>query len=108
MFQDYMRSRLGLGSVTPEPITTQPMPVQSGPENPPGFNGQPYHPQMNPTGWPGHPMNPVNGGNPPMQPAPPIGYPGYPTQPTQPNPMPPVPRQPVIGQPRQPNPYSFI
>jgi len=71
MFQDYMRSRLGLSgsnvesphfaqanptpSVVPQ---TQPVATPSGvPATPAGFNPMPYHPSFNPTGWPGHPMN---------------------------------------------------
>ena len=73
MFQDYMRSRLGINSsgiesphyatpassptVVPTPVPT---PTPSGVPNttPPGFNPMNYHPIANPGGWPGHPMNP--------------------------------------------------
>jgi hypothetical protein len=64
MFQDYMRSRLGLGGVeTPQPmqpIGGIPVANPNVPAHPPGFNPMPYHPAVNPTGWPGHPMNPGN------------------------------------------------
>ena len=52
MFQNYMRSRLGL---------TQPQ----RPMAPTGFNDDPYHQHMNPTGWPGHPLNQNTGVMPP-------------------------------------------
>jgi hypothetical protein len=95
MFQDYMRSRLGLnGSGIESPHFAQPnqnpgvipnpiqpagnpsgVPINSGfgavtgsaVTPPPGFNPMPYHPAVNPTGWPGHPMNPTNVETPGMQ-----------------------------------------
>ena len=46
MFQNYMRSRLGLSSPTAE-------------QTPQGFNGGQFHPEVNPQGWQGHPANPA-------------------------------------------------
>ena len=82
MFRNYMRSRLGLGETTqpimqpatpPELRTDEPtIPHENPmypigydappiavepPMTPAGFNTQPFHPQVNPSGWPGHPMN---------------------------------------------------
>ena len=55
MFQNYMRSRLGMGgSIQPMNPIGVTAPVDSVP---PGFNPQPFHPQMNQNGWPGHPLN---------------------------------------------------
>ena len=75
MFQDYMRSRLGLGGNGAQSTSV-----------PQGFNPMPFHPQVNPMGWPGHPMNP-NGVSIPTET--------------------PISQQPIVGGPGTVSPTSF-
>ena len=53
MFRDFMRQRLGLR----DSMGSNTMDYQTPNEVPTGFNSNPFHPQMNHMGWPGHPMN---------------------------------------------------